>query len=169
MKRSKCLKHLGNFHCFFCSVTEKEYHQTGWHCQAPSTHTFFCFGGCDQRSCACFFLSFTVCLLNIAFLPTASFFKKFFAPGQARFADFRMSCTVYKYDALTKWATGAGKVTFTLYFVTKSVLSRFSLFGGIALLARRTEVPTSTYTIVPIGTSMTATELLKQNVWLLQT
>ena len=30
-----------------------------------------------------------------------------FAPEQARTADIRITNTVYKYDALTDWATGA--------------------------------------------------------------
>ncbi len=38
--------------------------------------------------------------------------KKIYAPGRARTADIRMAHTVYKYGALTDWATGADATTF---------------------------------------------------------
>ena len=39
------------------------------------------------------------------------------APGGARTHDLRMSCTAYKYDALTNYATGADNMWSNLHYM----------------------------------------------------
>ena len=80
------------------------------------------------------------------------FLHKKCCAGQLRTGDFSISCTVNKYGALNNWATGAWKTSFTLRSVTNGVLDEVFVFACKALLARRIEIPTSTYTILPIGT-----------------